>query len=445
MSDSKRKFFKKSTLLWITPAAVLLALGCLWYVGWSSMNSQLSALRAKGLPTSATELNEYYAIPEGALDSTDLWVAAIDTVQDADLDQRGTTLPFLGEGPVPVPGEEWAELETSQTLLAELKDELEAIHKAADAGGQVRFPIDCSAGFQTLLPHTQNSRTVTRLLQFDAQVSAHDGNDSRALRDLRAIFALSNALRGEPILISQLVRMAIHAIGCDAVERLMPHCNWNDAELELLQIAIRSARFKDEMGQALCGERATCLSELDQFSLGPFRALNKQQALGFFAGSIDGLSSSWPEALSRQRELNAEMESLRRESRLIPLMLRATLLLLPATEHAAVAGAQADARQKCTNAAIAAQRYRLQSGRLPDSLTDIGPRLLGPAAEPSARLVDPFDGQPLRYKIEETRVLIYSVGRNAQDDGGDCDRDAQRQPPDVGFSISRGSQLDTGR
>lgn len=439
--DSKRPFFNRSSLLWIAigfPVAVLVALGCMWYVGLSSLQSQLAALRAKGLPTTASEVNAFYVVPQGVADTTDLWVAAIDAVQAANLDRRGKTLPIVGEGPTPVPapGEEWTELEASRTLLGELDGELQAIRKATESGGRVRFPVDFSAGIFTLLPHAQSSRDVARLLELDAHVSAHDGNDSQALQDLRATFALSDALRGEPTLISQLVRIAIHAIGCDAAERLMPHCNWSDAELESLQTAIRSARFKDELSNALCGERAICLTTLDRLPLGLLPPSNKHEALRFFESSIDGLSSSWPDALSRQRELSTRMEALS-GNRFIPLILASVLLLLPGVEQAAIAGARAEARQKCANAAIAAQRFRLQRGQLPDSLANIGQELLGSLSEPSAALIDPFDGQPLRYKTEPARVLIYSIGENKQDDGGDCDRDDQQRPLDVGFSVKK--------
>ena len=68
---------------------------------------------------------------------------------------------------------------------------------------------------------------------------------------------------------------------------------------------------------------------------------------------------------------------------------------------------------------------------------DIGQELLGPLPEPAATLIDPFDGQPLRYKTEAARVLIYSIGKNLQDDGGDCDRRGQQPPLDVGFSLKK--------
>ncbi|MSR57325.1 MAG: hypothetical protein EXS05_06605 [Planctomycetaceae bacterium] len=413
---------------------ILVALGGVWFYSLSTLDSELTALRAKGLPTTAKELTDFYAVPNGIADTTNLWVSAINSVQAANLRTRASALPIVGTGPTPIPapGQGWAELEAVRTLLGELGGEFQAIRLAAEAGGQVRFPVDMSAGIATLYPYTEASRVVARLLTLDAHVCAHDGSSSQALHDIRAIFALSDALRGEPTMISQLVRIAIYAVGCDLLERLLPYCEWSDAELESLQTAIRSARFKDEMRNALSGERAIFLIALDDMPLGPFRQSNAREALQFYETAIEGLSGSWPEARSQQRELDARINSLTGLSR---LRFTFVSMLLPPLELATVADTRADARQKCANAAIAVERYRQKHNRLPQSLAEIEQDLMGFSSEPAAELIDPFDGQPLRYQVEAARILIYSVGENGQDDGGDCPRDEERRPLDIGFIL----------
>lgn len=420
------------------PGVVLVALGCVWFYQQSELDAQLAALRAKGLPTSGKELNGFYTVPAGIADTTNLWVTANDAVQAANLRTRGSTLPFVGNGvtPVPAPGKAWAERTAARTLLGQLSNEFKAIREAAKAGGQVRFPVDFSAGIDTPLPYTQQSRDLGKLLLLDAHVCAHEGKTSQAVQDLRAIFALSEALRGEPTLISQLVRISIHATACDCAERLMPHCNWTDAELESLQTAVRLARFKMEMSNALCGERATCLTALDGFPLGPFRQSYVREILQLYQSSIEGFSGSWVDILRRQRELDAQMKD-RTAGKFARFTLALVSLLLPALDQAAGSGARAEARQRCTHAAIAAQRFRLQYGRLPNSLAEIEQKSFVASTDAPAQFTDPFDGQPLRYKTEVNRVVIYSVGQNEKDDGGNCDRDGGKQPLDIGFSLKK--------
>ncbi|HTI50523.1 MAG TPA: hypothetical protein VL475_06220 [Planctomycetaceae bacterium] len=419
---------------------ILFALGGVWYGGQSALDSHLSILKGQGLPTTAREINDYYVVPEGTADTTELWVAAIDAVRGARLDVRGSTLPIVGNGPAPVPapGEAWAELDQVRAFVGELEPERQTILHAAKAGGQARFPVDFSAGINTLLPYTQEARGVARLLALDAFVSAHDAKGVRALEDVVGIFALSDALRGEPTIISQLVRIAIHAMGCDTAVRLAPAGLWNDEELKSLQIAIQAAQFKAEMARALEGERATMLSALENMPLGPLRQANGRETLRIFERSIDAYSESWADNLERQRGLSAELSAGAR-SQWTRLQMTGVQMMLPALEQGAVAGARAEARQKCAVAVIALQRYRLAHGRLPESLEEMKGHIPGAATEGGTALVDPFDGKPLRYKIEEARVHIYSVGENAIDDGGDIGFGATgaSRPLDVGFSFPK--------
>ncbi len=50
--------------------------------------------------------------------------------------------------------------------------------------------------------------------------------------------------------------------------------------------------------------------------------------------------------------------------------------------------------------------------------------------------LDPFDGQPLRYKVVADGVLIYSVGLDGVDDGGAINRENWTTPgTDLGFRL----------
>jgi hypothetical protein len=62
---------------------------------------------------------------------------------------------------------------------------------------------------------------------------------------------------------------------------------------------------------------------------------------------------------------------------------------------------------------VAAERFRLANGRWPEKLMELMPAFLKTVP------ADPFDGQPLRYRRKGNRIVIYSVGPNVTDDGGD--------------------------
>jgi hypothetical protein len=65
---------------------------------------------------------------------------------------------------------------------------------------------------------------------------------------------------------------------------------------------------------------------------------------------------------------------------------------------------------------LAIHTYQLERRQLPERLDDLVPGFV--AAVPT----DPFDGQAIRYRKGAEQYVIYSVGRNQRDDGGNPDR-----------------------
>jgi hypothetical protein len=297
----------------------------------------------------------------------------------------------------------------------------------------VRFPVDFSQGIHTLLPDTQNSRTATRLLRLDAHVAVYDGDSVRVMNDIFAMFALSDALQTEPCMISQLMRMALHAIGCDAIQTLLPACQWDDKQLATLQQTVVNARFKESIRTGLLVERATTLTEIEKFAF-PLSTSSTRAALPLFQMAVDAMDQPWPEAIHQQRAILKRLEA-QEQGRLFRTMTVPLQLLFGGAEPYAIAGARCEARQRCTIVAIAAQRHRLQHGQLPTSLSDIAEQMFPAGVQTPADLIsDPFTGQQLQYLTTETQATIYSVGENGTDDGGQITSD-RGQPPDVGFAL----------
>jgi hypothetical protein len=73
---------------------------------------------------------------------------------------------------------------------------------------------------------------------------------------------------------------------------------------------------------------------------------------------------------------------------------------------------QADACDQMFLAALALQAWRAEHGRYPDTLDALAPDIL-PAAPP-----DPFGRGPLKYRLDGEKYVLYSVGPDGVDDGG---------------------------
>ena len=93
----------------------------------------------------------------------------------------------------------------------------------------------------------------------------------------------------------------------------------------------------------------------------------------------------------------------------------------------------------CRAAAVslALEQHRRQNGSLPESLHVLAPEWIGQI--PS----DPFDGQSLQYRRSSPGYVVYSVGPDKEDNGGQAKGDArkipvQENPPyDITFTVDR--------
>ena len=72
--------------------------------------------------------------------------------------------------------------------------------------------------------------------------------------------------------------------------------------------------------------------------------------------------------------------------------------------------------------AVAAERYRLKNGSFPAKAADLVPDFL-PAVP-----IDPCDGQPLRFKATAEELIVYSVGKDGVDNGG---QETKPSEPDI--------------
>lgn len=395
----------------------------------------LTELQKAGLPTTAEELDGFYAVPEGHIDTTKPWVSALAAVEQANIKSGAPELPIVGnsDNAVPPPGQPWDQLAEAAEWLASREREIRLIHQAASAGGRVRFPIDLTAGINTLLPQVQQTREAARMLSLHAYVSAHEGDFQAARQDIIAMLRMSDITSDEPVFISQLVRVAIRTMACDVLKDLLWHSDWNDQQLAELQSEIAATDLRRSMLIALQGERALFLSALDQVTMGPFRHSNVRSGVKLFADVLDGLDEGWPAGLAAASEATARVQKLASESRIKQLSSIGVVMMMPATEQGLAAGARGTALQRCAMIAVAQRRHWLQTQTIVDKLAQL-PAELFSSAESEAVLTDPFTANPLLFQRSPDRFTVYSAGQNQEDDGGAVESERGR-PEDAGLAI----------
>jgi hypothetical protein len=284
-----------------------------------------------------------------------------------------------------------------------------------------RYPIAWTPdGIGTLIPHINEVHEIARLLSLEAVARADAGAIDDALDACHAVLNVGRSLGDEPIIISQLTRAACRRVAVNALERALGQGKAGEAALGNAQGALEDEATKPLQLVAARGERAAldlCLrvieaGEFNRASYGlraqsgwvalddrrdRFRARACHAAYLRYLNECVEIAKLPPE---QQAERLKRMDAMRPEN--VPTIIEA---LAPGADYGKlVVTFHLDlARLRCAVAGVAAERYRLESGRWPDRLEDLVPRYL--SAVPS----DPSDAQPLRYRRTEDGVIVSTL------------------------------------
>ena len=436
-----RKKIGPGGCLWGCSAVLVLTIlvPALMYMAWSrtfvkKVDEKMAAIRAKGQPTTPAELEAFYASPPAGKDATDVWSAATAPISTEAFGLASQDLPIVGDSqiPIPPPGQTWEQLDDVETLLAEYAESMALLHEAARMGGAARYDTKFEDGFAMLLEHSQRLRSGARMLSLEAHARAHRGDAEGAAESINACILLARSLENEPLLVSQLVSLAIHSIGQSLIAKLVPHVDFSDEDLAQLQESLRSADFVAAMHRAFQGERAMGIHAFrnpqmfsdsgEIFGAGiPFRKEDLSMYIDLMTRQVDALEQPWPQARKEAEEVSVEIRAIA-SSPINRLRYMATALVMPATEMAIAAGARVDASRRSTDTMIAVERFRRRHGNVPETLTQLVPDYLPEVP------VDPFDSNPIRYVVGENEVVIYSIGKDNVDNGGQSN---DKMEPDI--------------
>jgi hypothetical protein len=128
------------------------------------------------------------------------------------------------------------------------------------------------------------------------------------------------------------------------------------------------------------------------------------------------------EQAAAERAINDELRMLPADS--------LTRMFLPALTSLAEANRRKVASMRCLKVLLALERHRRERGAWPAKLEELTPGLLKGVP------LDPFDGKPLRYRRLADGVIVYSVGSDGSDNGGNIDRATPNRPgTDLGYQL----------
>jgi hypothetical protein len=232
------------------------------------------------------------------------------------------------------------------------------------------------------------------------------------------------------------VRIAIVAINVQPIWEGLAEHKWSDEQLVALDAELAKLDFLADYEFTMRGEQAFAIASFENQRR--TREVISSKPDGF--GLITNKLTLMPSAYFYQNELafarvsqqwllplvdtNSRMvspEAMRRvdaavhaEMKHYSLYKVQALMTAPAFDTASKHFALAQVRVDLDRVACALERYRLAHGQYPETLDALAPQFIGKLPH------DIINGQPLHYRrTEDGNFVLYSVGLNEKDDGGE--------------------------
>ena len=274
------------------------------------------------------------------------------------------------------------------------------------------------------------------------------GDGDRALEHIADLVALRRAgsdsayglLAGdasfERIGLLTSVTLADGAPSRDAVARLASRLEYELDEANALADAYRldRASFIDDLWQWIRQRRPLGGSgRLAEFALRPaYRSRANEHLLRMDALVNAAERPGWPDRLAEIERLGSPPPDLDPQALPIGLVYRPTRLLAAGFYvEVARAHARQTTLQGVLRTVLDVDEFRQLNGRLPETLTELAGAAHG----------DPLAATRLRYRPEDDGYVVYGVGHNGQDDGGDL---GELNPFGIGWSVPAADSPDWG-
>jgi len=264
------------------------------------------------------------------------------------------------------------------------------------------------------LPRIQAMRMVVRVLTRRGDLLLHQGRRDDALRNDLALLRITRHFEHEPLLVGRLVTLAMRGIAIDHTARVLADGPIASELLDDLDRELSTYLDPKPMLWTLKSDRAFGIEHFQFYA-----------DIGIGGGWwLKDNECDYLELLSGELEV-AGLPRYQVASRLTQLEAKAAGAGWLAAQTAPATQAWRDAEDRVRSVV---QCLRVLSALLAhgERTGDESPDLAA-LKLPAEWTTDPYDGQPLRFKKAERGWLVYAVGNDLKDDGGDL-----RDRADVG-------------
>lgn len=429
---------------WLIPAivgAVVLVAGAggVWFWQIHCEQVEAAASAQDGLPHTPAELNQWYAEPQEGQNAATAFRKGFEALQITQADRNSTNLPYFGKAQFSPPDGPLAPAMKSVVagFVQRNQPALSCFEQGAKCD-QSRYPIDLTQGAKTPLPHLAKVKQAAQLEILSSVLNSDARQPAEAANAVLMALASARSLESEPVLISQLARCACVAIACAGLERTLNQVALPPDVLDRLKAGLDRAEAREASGTnftcAMVGERVT-KSAICDLTPEQLQDLLKGTVLGptLHGKTLETLKASLTKHRKAERAFTEQTirQVLAARKEAFPARLKSddifearaqaanskrlffSTYILPALDGQAKKEATSLARLRLALVAIALEHFRAtHNNQYPNALGELSPSIL------SAVPMDPFDGQSLRYRKQESGYLLYSIGPDLKDDGG---------------------------
>jgi len=313
-----------------------------------------------------------------------------------------------------------------------------------------RFNINYNfSGFgpdDNLQPILGKMRSMARLVAARTYMLSEARKYDVALKSAATGLRLGDSLTNEPVLITQMVRIAMDIVAVNSYNPLLSTSRGTinaDDYREIIDILDRKNR---QLTLAIEGEpilfngyqmesiylnmgKRTSKAKRNYLKIQVYMLMPTLKAENaFYMQSIMKLVGFYNQPYYSIKDSLASWEKKIAPEAKIPPRYILARMAIPALSNSIIQQANYQATLDTFKLALALKIYREKHGNYPDTLSPLAPEII------PELLLDPFTGKDYIYRRKGKGFIVYSVGLNEKDDNGI--KDSKQNYDDISFKVT---------
>lgn len=311
--------------------------------------------------------------------------------------------------------------------------EIYTLLKEASKRLRCNFNLEYEKGVNMSIHHIRMIRSAVSLLLVKVRLEAESGNVARAFDTLLISLRMTNHIREEPVLISQMLRIFCDRLIIESIKGILDKDNISQEKARSVIAELIKHTGSEPFKKGIAGERIICGKEYQKildgkysmrefrtfFSGGdfpklfyllptlPFRSLLKKDFttfLTYISETEDLFGMPYYEGVIKGKEIELMLKK-------SPDYLLAKVITFAFTNIREKTALHEADIQLC-RVGLGLVVYKAENGIYPELLNELTPDILDEIP------LDPFTGKSLAYRKLTSGFILYSLGPNLKDDEG---------------------------